>query len=246
METPTNRQELKRAMADAWGRYLGTLKSLLDADGYNTSQGWGIAAAHKRLGQPAQDAYLKCQTDWAIISHRYGRFVDAPHLVRRANESYHRALHNVDALVVAAKFVMAGAQAQIDAVRSGQFSRYGITEPNEQELKALADSQDKLEEARQYAADIGTTAEAKLDAALVELEKTRPGVTAPGPKQPQEEPPLPSTPTQIIRAAMESYEGRLTSRGYPRCRNLTMMVGFRVSRVVRNSLWREIQKEKSA
>ena len=246
METPTNRQELKRAIYDAWGRYIGTLKTLLDADGYDTSRGWGIAAAHDRLGQPAADAYLKFQTDQAEIQHRYGQFFDSPHLVRRANESYHRALHNADALVVAAKFVMAGAQAQIDAVRSGQFSRYGITEPNEQELKALADSQDKLEEARQYAADIGTTEEAKLDAALAELEKIRPGVAEKDFKPLKGVPWRPLTPNDRLRNAMGSYDGPMTKRGYPRCRNLTMLVGFRVSRVVRNNLWRAIQKEKTA
>ena len=78
METPTNRQELKRAIYDAWGRYIGTLKTLLDADGYDTSRGWGIAAAHNRLGQPAADAYLKFQTDQAAIQHRFGQFFDSP------------------------------------------------------------------------------------------------------------------------------------------------------------------------
>ena len=243
MNTPTNRQELKRAIYGAWGQYVATLKRLMIEAGRELG---GLEAAHIVLGQPADDAYLQFQTDQAAIQHRFGQFFDSPHLVRRANEDYLRALHNVDALVDAAQFEVDQAQKQIDDVKSGKFSKYGITEPSEQELAAWDDANEKLSSAKGLAAAVRETEEAKLDAALAELEKIRPGVTDPGPKQPQEAPPLPSTPTQIIRRAMESYDGPMTSRGYPRCRNLTMMVGFRVSRVVRNNLWRAIQKEKSA
>ena len=243
METPTNRQELKRAIYGAWGQYVATLKRLMIEAGRELG---GLEAAHIVLGQPADDAYLKFQTDQAAIQHRFGQFFDSPHLVRRANEDYLRALHNVDALVDAAQFMVDQAQKQIDDVKSGKFSKYGITEPSEQELAAWADANEKLSSAKGLAATVRETEEAKLDAALAELEKIRPGVTDPGPKQPQEAPPLPPTPTETVRKVLEWYHGPMTRRGYPRCRNVTILVGFRVSRALCNSLWREIQKERTA
>ena len=240
MTTPTNRQELKRAIYGAWGEYISTLKRLMIELGRELG---GIEAAHDILGQPAADAYLKFQTDQAAIQHRFGQFFDSPHLVRRANEDYLRALHNADALVQAAQFGVDQAQAQIDAVLSGKWSKYGITEPNEQELKTLSDAQEALAAANQSAAFERKVQESKRDATLDELEKIRPGVTDPGFKTPQEAPSLPSTPTEIILEALRSYDGPMTRRGYPRCRNLRMITGLKVSAVVRNSLWREIQKE---
>ena len=67
------KRELKRAIRDAWGRYINTLKVMLNQQGEELH---GLESAHKKLGALADNAYVVFQHEQKAAQDAFGKAVD--------------------------------------------------------------------------------------------------------------------------------------------------------------------------
>ena len=239
MDPIRTRQELKRAIDGAWSAYESRLKEL----GKAIDPAWelhGLASAHVFIGPPAEDAYVAFQAEQDRISALFGSFHDAPYLVTQARKAYEIAVHNAEALIVAAQSTYDQTHLHLERVRAGAWKQYGITEPEAYELQNEADDLAALEAAKAALGPVTEQATAKLDAELVILEKIRAGVTTGTAEElPVDLGPLntPQRRRQAILEAVHTYTGPLY-RGLPKIRGED---GFRAHSLIRDVRRRDLK-----
>ena len=241
MTAPRNQSELRRAIDSAWGQYEATLKQLLDASGYDTSRGWGLAAAHARLGQPAADAYQAFLLEQDRINQEFGKYIDAPVMAAIAHLDYQRAIHNAEAPVGAARSRYDQIHQHLNRIRRGELCRYGVNEPSAAELANEARLQADLDAVTASVEPARESATAKRDAALAALERIRPGVST-GKVVSQPDPMAnlrsPQARQTYILEKLRTYQGPMTRRGHPRLRGPD---GFRRHAAMRDITPREVR-----
>ena len=73
------RRQLKRAIREAWSRYVNTLKDLYRQRGGELT---GLERAHRELGSPADAAYTLFQEQQQTIQDEFGAVIDARFLAK--------------------------------------------------------------------------------------------------------------------------------------------------------------------
>ena len=219
--TPTTRQELRRAVNATYDAYLATLDRELKARGYDGLH--GVAAAHKLLGQVATDAYSASLRAKAEVQDAYGRYVDAPSMVSQAKAACARKIQNAESRLVAAKAHCDALQDHVNKIASGEFAKFGITEPDASETKRLVDLVSAVLEAQSALANVRAMAEADLIDTLEKLELVRPGVTGDHVKHE-----VAVSRDVCIALTLQNWDGPVRWRdGLPRRRAVARLSGIR-------------------
>ena len=223
----TNRQELVRAIDSAFDAYEAELSRLGKAIDPTWTLG-GLAAAHTFIGSAADDAYAAFKVEQVRLNVAYGRYADAPELVKQARAGYDRDVHNAQSLVDSAQHWYDQVHLQLERVRAGEYAQWGVTEPDQsgldaerERLAALQATQADFEVAKERAA-------AKRDSTIAAIEAIRPGVTAETANAPAEGPvtTVRMRPQRILEGA-DTYTGRMTRRGWPYVRDYARHIGMR-------------------
>ena len=223
MNSPTSRQELRRAIDGAWDAYeaeLTDLGKVFDPDFKLT----GLAAAHAFIGPAAESAYLAFLAEQSRINAEYGAYTDAPYIAKQLRKLCEIAIHNADALVASAKYNYEQVHNQLQRVRAGEYAKYGIEEPDPHSVQHEADRLANLTAAQARAAIVKEEALVRLAAELAGLEAIRPGVTTDEDVE-AEEPEMPRD--QRIYQAISTYDGHVNRRGYPNMREFARQSGIR-------------------
>ena len=231
MTTPTNRQELKRAIGGAYDDYLAKLDAELKALGHDGLH--GVAAAHSVLGDVADKAYRVFREQQRAIQDAYGRYVDAPSLVKQARAARDQVIHNARSRIVSTEFNYDQMNDHASAIKRGDFAKYGITELSESELSRLRELRTELRKRRIHLATVTEAADDNLAAKLARLEEIRPGVTTGVAVQE-----VAVSREASVRAVFTDYDGPFRwIDGLPRRRAIAKLSGVRDVTMREIRLW---------
>ena len=227
MTTPTNRQELRLAIGKAWDAYFAKLQALAKREGFHPGPGYDASIAsvdnNPLTTVEAGAAYAEFKASQLALSTLYARYMSAPAAVKGAKSDCDRAIRNAQSGVDSAQFSFDQLNDHVEAIQSGSFAKYGITEPDQESLDRLEELRGRLKTATVTADAARVAAEAVLTRRLAELEALRPGVTQAAVKQTVD-----VGRDECVRMVLETYDGPFRWRDrLPRVRTVRKLTGFR-------------------